>query len=75
MNRLYCDREIVDNSNDLHSRLFDLSQMNHVKTQFKEYGNLLDEFLRQIDKLKQNTDYVVRASVHIPRDAELLEAR
>ncbi|CAF3453599.1 unnamed protein product [Rotaria sp. Silwood2] len=49
--------------------------MNHVIIQFNENGHLLNEFIRQIDKLKINTDYIFRTSNHIPRDAELLEAR
>ncbi|CAF3093506.1 unnamed protein product, partial [Rotaria sp. Silwood2] len=73
--KLCCDREIVDDSNNLHSRLLDLSKMNHVIIQFNENGHLLNEFIRQIDKLKINTDYIFRTSNHIPRDAELLEAR
>ncbi|CAF4495520.1 unnamed protein product [Rotaria sp. Silwood1] len=73
--RLCCDREIVDDSNNLHSRLFDLSKMNHVVTQFNENGYLLNEFTRQLDKLKIKTDYILRTTEHIPRDAELLEAR
>ena len=73
--RLCCDREIIDDSNDLHSRLFDLSKMNHVVTQFSDNGNFLNEFRRQIDRLKVKTDDIVRASAQMPRDAELLEAR
>ena len=49
--------------------------MNHVVTQFNENGNLLGEFIRQIEKLKIKTDDIIRASAHMPRDAELLEAR
>lgn len=75
LNRLLSDREIVDDSKDLHSRLFDLSKMNHVITQFNENGNLLSEFTCQIDKLKIKTDSIMRTSSHMPRDAELLEAR
>jgi hypothetical protein len=75
LNRLCCDRDIIDDSNDLHSRLFDLSKMNHVVTQFNENGNLLGEFTRQIDKLKIKTDSIIQASAQMPRDAELLEAR
>jgi hypothetical protein len=73
--RLCCDREIIDDSNELHSRLSDLSKMNHVVTQFNENGNLLGEFIRQIDKLKIKTDDIIRVSAQMPRDAELLEAR
>ncbi|UJR13566.1 hypothetical protein I4U23_000579 [Adineta vaga] len=73
--KLCCDREIVDDANNLHSRLFDLSQMNHVKTQFYENGNLLGEFSRQLEKLKLKTNDIIRASAQMPRDAELLEAR
>jgi hypothetical protein len=75
MNRFCCDREIIDDSKDLNARLFDLSKMNHVVTQFNENGNLLGEFTRQIDKLKIKTDSVIQASAQMPRDAELLEAR
>lgn len=49
--------------------------MNHVKTQFKENGNLLGEFTKQIDRLKMKADDIIRSSTQIPRDAELLEAR
>ncbi|CAF1227161.1 unnamed protein product [Adineta steineri] len=73
--KLCCDRDIIDDSNDLRSRLYDLSKMNHVITQFNENGNLLGEFSRQIDKLKLRTDDIIRASSQMPRDAELLEAR
>ncbi len=73
--RLCCDRDIIDDSNDLHSRLYDLSKMNHVVTQFNENGNLLNDFIRQIEKLKIKTDDIVRISAQMPRDAELLEAR
>lgn len=74
-NRLCSDRQIIDDSNDLHSRLFDLSRMNHVVTQFHENGNLLGEFTRQIDKFKIKIDDIIRVSSQMPRDAELLEAR
>ncbi|CAF0903129.1 unnamed protein product [Rotaria sordida] len=73
--RLCCDREIVDDSNNLYSRLFDLSQMKHVITQFNENGNLLNEFTCQIDKLKIKANNIFRTSAVMPRDAELLEAR
>ncbi len=49
--------------------------MNHVVTQFNENGNLLDEFTRQIGKLKTKTNDIIRVSAQMPRDAELLEAR
>jgi len=49
--------------------------MNHVVTQFNENGNLLNDFIRQIEKLKIKTDDIVRISAQMPRDAELLEAR
>lgn len=74
-NRLCCDRDIIDDSNDFHSRLYDLSKMNHVITQFNENGNLLGEFVRQIDKLKSKTNDIIRVSAQMPRDPELLEAR
>ena len=73
--RLCSDRQIIDDANDLHSRLFDLSQMNHVVTQFHDNGNLLGEFIRQIEKFKIKTDDIIRVSSQMPRDAELLEAR
>ena len=73
--RFCCDRDIINDANDLHSRLFDLSQMNHVIEQFNEYGHLLTDFTRQIEKLKCKTDDILRASTQMPRDAELLEAR
>ena len=74
-NRFCCDREIIDDSKELHSRLFDLSKMNHAVTQFNENSNILGEFIRQIEKLKVKTDDVIRVSAQMPRDAELLEAR
>lgn len=49
--------------------------MNHVVTQFHENGNLLGEFIRQIEKFKIKTDDIIRVSTQMPRDAELLEAR
>jgi hypothetical protein len=49
--------------------------MNHAVTQFNENGNLLGEFIRQIEKLKIKTDDIIRVSAQMPRDAELLEAR
>lgn len=73
--RLCCDREIATDATDLHSRLFDLSQMNHVVVQFNENGHLLADFTRQIDKLQSKSNDISRASTQMPRDAELLEAR
>ncbi|CAF1219284.1 unnamed protein product [Adineta ricciae] len=73
--QLCCDRDIITDANMLYSRLFDLSQMNHVKTQFRENGNLLGEFSQQLEKLKVKTNDIVRTSAQMPRDAELLEAR
>lgn len=73
--RFCCDRDIIHDAHDLHSRLFDLSQMNHVISQFNEFGHLLTDFTRQIDKLKVKSDDILRASAQMPRDAELLEAR
>jgi hypothetical protein len=49
--------------------------MNHVVTQFNENGNLLNDFIRQIEKLKIKTNDIIRTSAQMPRDAELLEAR
>ena len=49
--------------------------MNHVVTQFNDNGNFLNEFRRQIDRLKIKTDDIVRTTAQMPRDAELLEAR
>lgn len=69
------DRQIIDDVNELHSRLFDLSKMNHVVTQFHENGNLLSEFTRHIEKLQIKTDDIIKVSTQMPRDAELLEAR
>jgi hypothetical protein len=73
--RLCCDRDIVADVNDLHSRLVDLRRMSHIVAQFHNKGNLLGDFIRQVDKLKVKVDDVVRASLEMPRDAELLEAR
>ncbi|CAF2474523.1 unnamed protein product [Rotaria sp. Silwood2] len=42
---------------------------------FNDDGYLLDEFIRQIGKLKLKIDDIKRASAEIPRHAELLEAR
>lgn len=49
--------------------------MNHAVTQFRENGNFLGEFIRQIEKLKMKTDDIARLSAQMPRDAELLEAK
>jgi len=49
--------------------------MNHVVTQFNENGNLLNDFIQQIEKLKIKTNDIIRTSAQMPRDAELLEAR
>lgn len=73
--RLCCDRDIIGDSNSLHSRLSDLSHMNHVVTQFRENGNFLGEFIHQIEKLKMKTDDIARLTSQMPRDADLLEAR
>ena len=73
--RLCSDRELIENSNDLHTRLLNLSKMNHVIVQLNDHGYLLGEFTRHIGKLKLKIDDIKRASTDIPRDAELLEAR
>lgn len=73
--RFFCDRDIITDATDLHSRLFDLSQMNHVINQFNELGHLITDFHRQIEKLKTKIDDIRRVSCQMPRDAELLEAR
>jgi hypothetical protein len=49
--------------------------MNHVIVQLNDNGYLLGEFTRHVDKLKLKIDGIKRASMEIPRDAELLEAR
>ncbi len=73
--RLYCDRELINDSNALYSRLFDLSKMNHFIIQFNDNGYFLGEFTRHLGKLKLKIDDIKRASTEIPRDAELLEAK
>ncbi|CAF2329836.1 unnamed protein product [Rotaria sp. Silwood2] len=73
--RLCYDSELINDCNDLYDRLFDLSKTNHVIKQFNDDGYLLDEFIRQIGKLKLKIDDIKRASAEIPRHAELLEAR
>ena len=72
---MYCDRELIDDSNDLYSRLFDLSKMNHIIIQFNDNGYLLADFIRQLGKLKLKTDDIKRASTEIAHDTELLEAK
>lgn len=74
-NRLCSDREIIKDSTDLHSRLFDLSKMNHIIIQFNDRGYLYGEFTRQISKLKLKITDLERISNDVPRDAELLEAK
>jgi hypothetical protein len=49
--------------------------MNHIIVLFRDHGYFYDEFLRQLDKFKMKIDDVERISQHMPRDAELLEAR
>lgn len=56
-------------------RLCDLSRMNHVIIQFNDHGYLLGEFTRHLGKLKLKIDDIKQASMEMPRDAELLEAR
>ncbi len=73
--RLCCDRELINDSNDLYTRLSDLSKMNHIILHFNDNGYLLGDFTRHIGKLKLKIDNIKRASTEIPRDAELLEAR
>ncbi|CAF1093524.1 unnamed protein product [Rotaria magnacalcarata] len=73
--RLYYDSELINDANDLYLRLFDLSKTGHITIQFDDNRYLLQEFIRQIDKLKIKIDDTKRASVEVPRYAELLEAR
>ena len=70
-----CDRELIDDSNDLYIRLTDLSKMNHVVKQLNENGCLLGELTRHLGKFQGKIVDIKRASTEIPRDAELLEAR
>jgi hypothetical protein len=73
--RLCCDRELINDSNDLYSRLLDLSKMNHIIIQFNDHGHLLGEFTCQLDKLKFKIHDIKRTSSEISYDPELLEAR
>jgi hypothetical protein len=49
--------------------------MNHIIIQFNDNRYLLGEFTHHIGKLKLKIDDIKRASMGMPRDAELLEAR
>ncbi|CAF3505384.1 unnamed protein product [Rotaria socialis] len=73
--RLYYDSELINDANDLYLRLFDLSKTGHITIQFDDNRYLLQEFIRQIDKLKISIDDTKRASIELPRYAELVEAR
>ncbi|CAF3236362.1 unnamed protein product [Rotaria socialis] len=73
--RLYYDSELINDANGLYLRLFDLSKTGHITIQFDDNRYLLQEFIRQIDKLKISIDDTKRASIELPRYAELVEAR
>lgn len=75
LSRLCCDRELLDDSNELYNRLGNLSRKNHIAIQLNENGYLLGEFTRHLDKFKLKIDDIKRVSTEIPRDAELLEAK
>lgn len=69
------DRELLNDSSVLYSRLFDLSKMNHIITQFNASGHFLGEFSCQLNKLKLKIDAIRRATMERPRDSALLEAK
>ncbi|CAF1447142.1 unnamed protein product [Adineta steineri] len=73
--RLCIEHELVNDLNILHSRLYDLSKMNHIIILFNDNGYFLGEFMNQLNKLKLKIDDVKRTSNEMPRDSELLEAK
>lgn len=72
---LYSDRELIDESNRIHTHLVNLCQMNHIINQLNTHGHVLGELIRHTEKFKFRINDVERTSTEMPRDAELLESR
>ncbi|CAF0725633.1 unnamed protein product [Adineta ricciae] len=69
------DRDLVNDATVLHTRLFDLSKMSHIITQFDDNGYFLGEFTHQLHKFKLKIDAIRLVNARTPRDPELLEAK
>lgn len=69
------DRDLVNDSTVLYTRLFDLSKMNHIITQFNDNGYFLGEFTHQLHKFKLKIDAIKLVNARTSRDPEILEAK